>query len=74
MKVFLLLSVLVSGHVEITVIQTDSEQNCAFVAEQMRKAMEFPVIDPAAPRVVGAECSDAPPAEAAALPPPELRL
>jgi hypothetical protein len=74
MKTLLLLSILVGGNVEVVIVPTTSEADCAWTVQEMLKAMEFPVVDPAAPRVVGAECSDKAPDDAAMLPPPELRL
>jgi hypothetical protein len=71
-KTLLILYVLVAGQTEITVVETQDEQTCDFVAKEMRKGIALPVIDPALPRLVDAFCDDEAPVEAATVPPLEL--
>jgi hypothetical protein len=74
MKTFLLLSILSGGLIETIVVPTESEQTCRFVEQQLLKAMELKIVDPAAPRIIAVECADEPPDDAVMAPPPEFPL
>jgi hypothetical protein len=68
-KTLLLLSILAGGQVEVVVVPTADEPTCRFVEREMQRAMQLPVVDPSAPRIVAAECSDTAPDDAATLEP-----
>jgi hypothetical protein len=74
MKTLLMLSILLAGHVEPTIVPTTSESICEFVADEMLKTVDLPVLDPAAPRIIDAHCVAEAPEDANAVPPVELEL
>jgi hypothetical protein len=73
-KNLLLLSILLGGQVEPAVVPTESEAICLFVEAELLKALDLPVIDPAAPRIIDVHCSDHAPFDAVDAPPVETEL
>jgi hypothetical protein len=70
----LLLSILLGGHVEPTVIPTESEAVCQYVEAEMLKTLDLPVINPSAPRVIDAHCVETAPEDVAEVPSSETEL